>query len=433
MYDFIGIGAGPANLSLAAQAFESREQDELNFLLVEKKSEVRWHPGMLLPGSRLDTHFAKDLITMLDPTSSFTFLNFLSEKDRLVDFLNCGTSHPYRHEFDEYIGWAAGKLSKYIACGHEVLNIDKLKTGGFCVSCKLVDGGNAELLTRNIVIGAGGKAKYICDLPPQSKNIIHSSNFLDQVVEIPRISEKHRVLVVGSGQSAAEVIQYLLQNTHCELHVSLSDFALLAKEGTAFINESYNGKFVDRFFELTPDMKTWFKSQRANMNYGVVDSELIGSLYNEHYFHKYYKHRTINFRSFTRVTDIISSSNSVTVKLENKEKKCTTKEEFDTVVLATGYEPAFGLPMISHLLEIQPPVEEAISINRDFSIANLRKDIHGLIFLNGNVSDSHGPAEDVLSVISHRSRDIFSAIRTNKLVLKKDFEPHDNTLGTYTA
>lgn len=51
IYDFIAIGAGPANLSLGAQAVERGLQPGKDFIILEKDTEIRWHPGMLLPTS----------------------------------------------------------------------------------------------------------------------------------------------------------------------------------------------------------------------------------------------------------------------------------------------------------------------------------------------------------------------------------------------
>ncbi len=74
IYDFIGIGFGPSNVSVAIAA----EKLEINnCLFVEKKSEFAWYPGMLLDTSRLQVVFLKDLITLIDPKSKYTFLNYL--------------------------------------------------------------------------------------------------------------------------------------------------------------------------------------------------------------------------------------------------------------------------------------------------------------------------------------------------------------------
>lgn len=46
-YDIVGIGAGPANLSLSALL--GVRAPELTARFVERQSSFNWHPGMLLP------------------------------------------------------------------------------------------------------------------------------------------------------------------------------------------------------------------------------------------------------------------------------------------------------------------------------------------------------------------------------------------------
>ena len=45
-YDFIGIGIGPFNLSIAALA---EGLDGFSSLFLERKPHFSWHPGMMVP------------------------------------------------------------------------------------------------------------------------------------------------------------------------------------------------------------------------------------------------------------------------------------------------------------------------------------------------------------------------------------------------
>ncbi|NOJ47631.1 lysine N(6)-hydroxylase/L-ornithine N(5)-oxygenase family protein [Bradyrhizobium sp. WSM 1744] len=42
--------------------------------------------GMLLPGSDMQISFLKDLVSLRDPTSPFTFLNYLHKRGRFAGF-----------------------------------------------------------------------------------------------------------------------------------------------------------------------------------------------------------------------------------------------------------------------------------------------------------------------------------------------------------
>ncbi len=76
--DLVGVGAGPANLSLAALVASARERG-LTFIgsrFLERNTAVFWHSGQMFPGTLMQTEFYRDLVTPMDPTSRFTFLNF---------------------------------------------------------------------------------------------------------------------------------------------------------------------------------------------------------------------------------------------------------------------------------------------------------------------------------------------------------------------
>lgn len=80
-HDFIGIGLGPFNLGLACL---TEPIDELNGVFLESKPDFEWHAGMFLEGAHLQTPFMSDLVTMADPTSPYSFLNYLKERVALL-------------------------------------------------------------------------------------------------------------------------------------------------------------------------------------------------------------------------------------------------------------------------------------------------------------------------------------------------------------
>ena len=82
--DLIGIGAGPANLSLAALLTTARERGllSLSSTFLEKNSSIFWHSQQMFPGTLMQTEFYRDLVTPIDPTSRFSFLNYLKSNAR---------------------------------------------------------------------------------------------------------------------------------------------------------------------------------------------------------------------------------------------------------------------------------------------------------------------------------------------------------------
>src|ERR1700752_2165253 len=68
---------------------------------VEAKPELGWHTGMRIPGATMQISFLKDLVTQRNPQSTFTFLNYLTERGRLTEFINYKTFFPSRLEFHD--------------------------------------------------------------------------------------------------------------------------------------------------------------------------------------------------------------------------------------------------------------------------------------------------------------------------------------------
>jgi L-ornithine N5-oxygenase len=60
--------------------------------------------------SELQISFLKDLVTLRNPTSPYSFVNYLKAHGRLVDFINLGTFYPCRMEFNDYLRWVAGQF-----------------------------------------------------------------------------------------------------------------------------------------------------------------------------------------------------------------------------------------------------------------------------------------------------------------------------------
>lgn len=115
VFDLVGVGFGPANLALAIALYEVGEtQDcrDLKAVFLEAKQEFLWHPGLLLEDMSIQVSFLKDLATLRNPCSQFTFLNYLQEKGRLDSFINLQEFFPTRLEINDYFRWAAERFKQ---------------------------------------------------------------------------------------------------------------------------------------------------------------------------------------------------------------------------------------------------------------------------------------------------------------------------------
>ncbi len=161
--ELLAIGAGPSNLALAV-ALEELAPDDLarNSLIVERAGAVQWQEGLLLPWAKSQASFLKDLVTLRNPQSEFSFLNYLHSVGRLDEFINMGSLTPYRIETSEYFQWAANALSKVevkLNCGCTSIE-PSLDSGGGVTRwlARFADG--SSVTCRYLVVGIGRDRVY---------------------------------------------------------------------------------------------------------------------------------------------------------------------------------------------------------------------------------------------------------------------------------
>ncbi len=114
VHDLIGVGFGPSNLALAIAIAEHNAGVRrtpgargVTAAFVERQRGFGWHRGMLLEDATMQVSFLKDLVTLRNPQSDFSFLCYLQSRNRLVDFINQKNFFPSRVEFHDYLQWAA--------------------------------------------------------------------------------------------------------------------------------------------------------------------------------------------------------------------------------------------------------------------------------------------------------------------------------------
>ncbi|GAB4007846.1 hypothetical protein GCM10029992_62660 [Glycomyces albus] len=202
--DFIGIGLGPFNLGLACL---TAPIEDLDGLFLERKANVDWHPGMLVDGTTMQVPFMADLVTLADPTSPYSFLNYLKEHERIYPFYIRESFFQLRAEFQDYLRWAASKLDN-LRFEREAVAVEY--SGGVYEVRSTGPGGERVDRARRLVIGTGTPPW----VPPACRGldggvVCHSSSYMEHR---ERLRECGSVTVVGSGQSAAEIYRDLLSD-----------------------------------------------------------------------------------------------------------------------------------------------------------------------------------------------------------------------------
>ena len=226
-YDLVCIGFGPASLAIAI-ALHDREV-EARVLYIERQRRFVWHAGMLLPNARMQISFLKDLATLRDPRSKFTFINYLKSKNRLLAFTNLSTFLPLREEYNDYMSWCASYFEPAVQYGQETISVSSVENSKdpvqyWQVLSRNVDSNETSTVTaRNVVVAIGGKPR----IPPAFSTggldgrVVHSSLYSSAVPRILTDTRKaHHVAVIGGGQSAAEIFNDL-QTRYANSHITL--------------------------------------------------------------------------------------------------------------------------------------------------------------------------------------------------------------------
>ena len=417
--DVIGIGFGPANLSLAVCMKEPPEgcAQVPRALFLERKPTYEWHPDMLLEGAEIQVPFFKDLVTMRNPRSHFSFLNYLHLHGRLLDFINLRTFFPTRREFNHYYCWVAAQLADLVRYEREVLSVRPVEGDDGIELLQVVarhgaTGQMEELLTRNLVMATGG-APHI---PPgvevgRDGKVFHSQSFLSAVKRhFPQPDAPYRFVVVGSGQSAAEIFQYLfLHYPSAEVTAAIRRFAYKPADESHFVNELYSPLMTDFIYDLPEAERRNLFAIHSDTNYSAVDVELIRSIFKALYEMKVAGETRVKLRSMVELRKIEQNGESLVVTLWNKVEGRLERLEADGVVLATGLHRPRRHPLLGELEGYLHTRGEEYQVGRDYRVASV-PEFKPAIYLQGFCESTHGLADPVLSILPSRSREIMESL-----------------------
>ncbi|AZM58663.1 MULTISPECIES: lysine N(6)-hydroxylase/L-ornithine N(5)-oxygenase family protein [unclassified Streptomyces] len=425
IYDVLGIGFGPSNLALAVALHEhgatARAGEELRAGFLERQPTFGWHRGMLIDDATMQVSFLKDLVTMRDPTSDFTFLNYLREQGRLVDFLNQKTLFPLRIEFHDYFEWAAARVGHLVEYDAEVVSVKPVTEDGevrwFDVASR--DPGAPERLTvrrtRAVCVATGLEPH----LPPGaelSEHIWHNSELLPRVDQLARSGAPvRRAVVLGAGQSAAEAVDYLHRRfPEAEICSVFSKYGYTPADDSPFANRIFDPEAVDVFYAASPDVKQSLLDYHRGTNYSVVDMDLIESLSRTMYQEKVQGTRRLRMMNVSRIREVTGHGDGVRVTVEFLPTGERETLDSDVLVYATGYQPR-GIG--DHLGEIAKLClrddEDQLRVGRDHRVETAPNVTAG-IYLQGGTEHTHGLTSTLLSTTAVRAGEIRSSLLTHR-------------------
>ncbi|MER5460832.1 SidA/IucD/PvdA family monooxygenase [Streptomyces sp. NPDC002668] len=389
--DFIGIGLGPFNLGLACL---TEPIAELSGLFLESKPDFEWHSGMFLEGAHLQTPFLSDLVTLADPTSPYSFLNYLKESGRLYSFYIRENFYPLRTEYNDYCRWAAAKLSS-VRYSTTVTRVE------YATEDEVYDvhtAGGERFRTRRIVLGTGTPPFIPESCRDLGGDFLHNSRYLDHK---EALQQKESITLVGSGQSAAEIYYDLLSEIDVHgyrLNWVTRSPRFFPLEYTKLTLEMTSPEYIDYFHALPEATRYRLESQQKGLFKGI-DSELIDSIFDLLYQKNLKGPVPTRLLTNAALHSARYEDGGYTLGLRQEEQGKDFELTTEGLILATGYRyaaPAFLQPVSDR---IRRDGQGRFDVARNYSIDTAGREI----FLQNAAVHTHSITSPDLGMGAYRN------------------------------
>jgi len=397
--DFIGIGIGPFNLSIAALGSEVAG---FNGKFLERKPHFSWHPGMMVPDCHMQTSFLKDLVSAVSPTNPYSFLNYLLKRKKFYRFMTTELRTVSREEFADYLDWAANGLSS-LEFSQDIQSVDfDDRQRQFVVTTQ-----RATYRARHVCLGIGKRIKLPDCVTEQNDRCFHAS---EMTLRNPDLTGK-RVTIVGGGQSGADLFLNIFRaewGQPAQLNWISRRNNYNALDEAAFANEYFTPDYVDSFYGLNDSAKQRMLTEQKMTSDGITSDSLLAI-----YRAMYHQFEVLREKPWAR---LLPSRSLAAIHAQGNGYQLVThhhldqgKETFDTdvVIFATGYQqdrPAFLAPLAERLLTT---ADDQYRVAPDFTLEWQGPQENCLFAVNAGMH-SHGIAEPQLSLMAWRSARILN-------------------------
>ncbi|MER5994711.1 lysine N(6)-hydroxylase/L-ornithine N(5)-oxygenase family protein [Streptomyces viridosporus] len=412
-YDLIGIGIGPANLSLAALA---HPLTHLRTAFYDQHPRFTWHPGLLLDDATVQVPFLADLVTLADPTSPWSFLNHLKDRERLYPFYFAEHFHVRRTEYDAYCRWVADRLPA-LHFGHRVdavrwnpehalFEIDFTRPAA---DGEAAPPGRAR--ARNVVLGIGSEPHVPAPLRPLAADpalpVLHAADYLTHRDTL--LAAGH-ITVVGTGQSGAEIFLDLLRRRPTgreRLH--------WIGRTEAFAPMEYSKLGLEHF---TPDHTRYFHALPEHVRdrlvpaqwqlHKAIDAATIAAIHDELYrrtLHGGWPDTVLTPGVHVRTAGRLATG-GIELHLEHPRQHTRTRLTTDAVVLATGHRQR---PLDRLLAALAPHRDRAgrPRVDEHFRLT-LDPSVTGTVYVQNAELHTHGVGAPDLGLAAWRSATILN-------------------------
>lgn len=415
VYDVVGIGYGPANLALAIALDEFATPPRS--LFIDREPEPRWQREMLLAGSDIQHNPIRDLVSLRNPRSRYSFINYLFENDRLIQHLNLPTTYPLRTEYTAYIDWVRRTLPANVRYGLAAENISYGDRRPGLYSIRLSTG--ETVLARSISLGPG-RTPYIpsefADADPS--RTFHLTNYVRSIARF-RDRGRQRFAIVGGSQSAVELALDLNNRfPDATIDIVTRTWSLRAKDHSPFSEEIYFPSFTDYYFAASEEQRRRLDDFTRPTNYSAADLDVLERLYVLMYEQELLGEQRIRVHGHSTIEKVNDDGRQIELNLSNRVTGAGTVLTADAVILATGFrdmgkgenqEPHHPLLAgVAEHFELSP--SGYLDVNADYSLRP-KTPGPGPVYLNGLCESTHGIGDaGSFSLLSIRARTITNSL-----------------------
>ncbi len=419
--ELLAVGAGPSNLALAVALEELAPDLARDSVLLERDERVTWQRGMLIPGAMSQVSFIKDLVTLRNPRSRFSFLNYLHDIGRLEQFVNMGSLLPYRAELADYLRWTAESLSLVdLRLGRECVEATPIRTDGTLTGFQVRTADGDTYRCRYLVIGAGRDARIpepLLSVAPE--RLIHSTQYTQRIAELKR-DEPYRVVVVGSGQSAAEMfIAVQADLPECSPTMVYRATGPANGETSKFINELYFAGYVDTFHASRPEARRQMLLEMHRTNYSGLSVGTMDTLYRQVYLDRLTGRGRLRLIPMHDVSGAREDGDEVVIELTDWRNGAVQEVRADLVLLGTGYTPQ--MPAMVRALSAALGQDE-VEVTRHYRMV-IDGPAEAGCYLQGVNEATHGIGDSLLSLLAARADDVLQDILAHRAVVAAGSRP----------
>lgn len=403
--ELLAVGAGPSNLGLAVALEELAPDLADNALIVDRSPTIEWQSGLLLPWAKSQVSFLKDLVTLRNPRSRFTFLNFLKSTGRLDDFINMGNQSPYRLEISAYLNWVAESLVKVkLELGQDCVSIKATRSSSGALTgwvTTMADG--SSIASRYLVIATGRDPNIppvLAGLPPN--RVIHSTRYRPAIAGLQK-QLPYRLALIGSSQSAAEVFRALRSDLpDSDVAWVMRSIGPTADPSSKFTNELYYPSYVDEFFDTPVDGRALIRQELYKTNYSCMTPAMLQSLYTDFYRDRLDHRRDRRLITMTEITAAHEDNGEVVLELTDRKTGAVTELRRDMVFLGTGFnwQPPKLIQGLADTIGLNK-----VEVTRGYRLV-IDEPADAACYLQGINEATHGIGDSLLSVLAHRAKDI---------------------------